>query len=76
MSTLPRLSMNSTSKTTCASTSTWCKLRAWFTLFPPTPRIAGAFADDDTEGGAGGQGGARAEGVGEEEEAYALYGDE
>ena len=25
-----------------------CKLRAWFTLFPPTPRVAGAGADDDT----------------------------
>ena len=27
------------------------KLLAWFTLFPPTPRVAGAAAADDTEGG-------------------------
>ena len=48
------------------------KLRAWFTRFPPTPRVATA-AEDDTEGGPGGQGGAGEGGEEEEEEeAYAL----
>ena len=32
------------------------KLRAWFARFPPTQRVATAAADDDTEGGPGGQG--------------------
>ena len=52
------------------------KLRAWFTRFPPTPRVATA-ADDDTDGGPGGQGGAGEGGEEEEEEeAYALSGGE
>ena len=77
MRTLPRLSMSSTSKTICASTSTWRKLRAWFTLFLPTPRVAAAADDDDTEGGRAAVGGAGAEDEEEEkEEAYALFGDE
>ena len=37
------------------------KLRAWFTgnftPLPPTPRVAAAVNDDDTEGGPGGAGG-------------------
>ena len=54
------------------------KLRAWFSQFPPSPRVAGAADDADTEGGCGRPGGgAGAEGEdGEEEEAYALSGDE
>ena len=58
------------------------KLRAWFTgnftPFPPTPRVAAAADDNDTEGGPGCQGGGA--GVAgeeeEEEEAYALSGGE
>ncbi len=33
------------------------KLRPWFTLFPPTPWVAGAADQDNTEGGPGGHGG-------------------
>jgi hypothetical protein len=33
------------------------KLRAWFTLFPPTPRVAGAADQDNTEGGRAARGG-------------------
>lgn len=37
------------------------EFRAWFTRnftsFPPTPRVAAAAANDDTDGGLGGQGG-------------------
>jgi len=31
------------------------KLRAWFTLVPPTARVAPAADDDNTKGKAGGQ---------------------
>ena len=40
------------------------KLRAWFPRFPPTPRVAGAAADDDTEGGGRPGGAERLAGLG------------
>ena len=47
------------------------KLRAWYTRFPPTPRVAAG--EDDSDEGQGNPGGAGEEGEEEDtEEAYAL----
>ena len=47
------------------------KLRAWYTLFPPTQRVAAG--EDDSDEGQGNPGGAGEEGEEEDtEEAYAL----
>jgi hypothetical protein len=49
------------------------KLRAWNTLFPPTPRVAAGEDDSDEGQGRGNPGGAGEEGEEEDtEEAYAL----